>query len=92
MEHLWYYGSFLEVCRDFSDHPAYQEYARLFREIKARVIEYRDHGSHGSHLQVVAVPGSEKWVLRDDLTGDIYALTSGEFEELLAQNEKGAEA
>lgn len=82
MEHLWYYGSFLEICKEFSDTPAYREYTKLFGEIESRVIEYRDYGSHGSHLKVIATPGDNAWILQDDTNGELIRLSQEDFNRL----------
>ena len=87
-EHLWYYGSFLEVCEELSDYPAYREYEKLFDEIASRVQEYLDYGSHGSHLKVISSPESGNWVLRDDVTNEVYTMTPDEFYAFLADYNK----
>lgn len=47
MEHLWYYGSFLGLCEEFSGTPAYREYAALFGELSSRVAEQRKQHASG---------------------------------------------
>ena len=37
-EHLWYYGSVLELCEELSDTAPYREYTQIFNDLKARVL------------------------------------------------------
>ncbi len=84
-EQLWYYGSFLDICREFQDVPAYREYERLFSEIRSRVQEYEDYGRHGSQWMVVSTPESGLWVLKNAMTGELCSFTQEEFSALIGE-------
>lgn len=47
-EHLWYYGSFLSLCEEFSDTAPYREYAGLFDQLRSQVMAHREPGAHGT--------------------------------------------
>ena len=78
-EQLWYYGAFLDTCAELSEESAYEEYLRLFGELKHRVVT----GNQPDGLRVLAAPTDNRWILQNDRTGQIYSFTEEEFAEFI---------
>jgi len=89
MAQLWYYGSFLDTCKELADTLAYREYRRLFHEVKARVIEYQDYGTHKCSLQVIVTPDSNDWVLKDESADELFIVSTENFQAFIQDMQSG---
>ena len=80
-KHVWYYEGVYDACAELDDSPLYLEYGRLLGELRSRVREYEEFGGHDPNsLEIIATPGSGKWVLRPAHSSDVLVMTQEEFD------------
>ena len=80
-KHLWYYEGVYDACAELDESPLYMEYGRILGELRSRIREYEEFGWHDpDSLEIVAAPGSGKWVFKTAHSGDVLVMTQEEFD------------
>ena len=83
-EQLWYYSSIFSACSRLADYPAYWEFGRKLREIRAHVEEYEEFQYHDPNsLCVLSTPSDNTWVFRHGQSDDLMIMSDEEFHSFL---------
>ena len=83
-EQLWYYSEIFAACARLSRYPAYWEYGRKLREIRAHVEEYEAYQFHNPNsLFVISTPHDNKWVFRRGVREDLIVMSAEEFQDYI---------
>ncbi len=89
--HVWYYTGVYEACAELDYSVLYMEYDRLLRMLRSMVREYKEFGGHDDNaLEILAVPGDEKWVFRTKHSNDVFSMTNDEFHAFVAMLRSGS--